>query len=266
MQDSFSRDIAITPNGEGAFTGFISPAWSQGRSAFGGLLTGQMLRSAEALIPLLPLRSVLVDFLAPAAQGPVQITAAVLRAGRSMSRVEVKLSQGQTHCATLLAAYGPQRQTALTHPPPPVPDTPEPEALTPMPWVEGEIPRFTRNFDYGYIDERFPFTGQSTPGVGGLVRLRDDAPVDAAAILALIDAWPSPGLPMLSRPAPASTVTWMVNLPAGPCSAPPRSWWRFDAGLISSVDGFSDTEGRLWGPDGQLVATSRQLVAEFSRG
>jgi acyl-CoA thioesterase len=264
MSTSFLDDTAIRPSGGGGFSATVTADWSQGRAAFGGLLAGQMLRAAETLIPPLSLRSVMVDFLAPVAPGEVALTATLLRAGRSMSRVEVHLSQASRRCATLLAAYGPPRATALSLPGPAAPDAPE--DLTPMPWIEDVIPRFTQRFDYGYSGGRFPFTGQSSPGVGGLVRLREPVPVDAAVILALIDAWPSPALPMLTRPAPASTVSWMVNLSGGIPESSPTAWWRFEAELISSSSGFSDTEGRLWSPDGRLVATSRQLVAEFSGG
>lgn len=266
MPEPFSKAITITPTGEGTFQGAITPDWSQGRAAFGGLLSGQMLRAAQTLLPPLPLRTVVIDFLAPASPGTVRLVASVLRTGRSMSRVEVQLLQGETRCATMLAAFGPHRKTAITHLPPAVPPTPPLENLTPLPWVEDVIPRFTRQFEYRFIGARFPFSAQAEPGIGGLVRLKDTEPVDVAGVLALIDAWPSPALPMLSRPAAASTVTWMVNIVDGLVATPPMQWWRFEASLVSSTGGFSDTEGRLWSPDGRLVATSRQLVAEFSRG
>ena len=264
MQNAFSAAIVLTP-GEGGFVGQVTADWSQGRAAFGGLLSGMMLSAAETLVPALPLRSVLMDFLAPAADGPVQLVPTLLRVGRTMSRVEVKLWQEETLCAVMMAAFGPARATALelsgTSAPPVSPQEP----VTPMPFIEGIIPRFTRQFDYRHIGGRYPYTGQSSPGVGGWVRIRDTAPVSPAGVLALIDAWPSPALPLLSRPAPASTVTWMVNLPAGPVSAPAEAWWRFEADVVSSSGGFTDTDGKLWAPDGTLVATSRQLVAEFSK-
>ena len=174
MPESFSEAIALTPTGEGVFQAAVTADWSQGRAAFGGLVSGQMLRAVQSLLPPLPLRTMVLDFLAPASPG------AVLRTGRSMSRVEVQLHQGETYCATMRAAFGLKRTTALTH---------------------------------------------------------------------------------LPLPAAASSVTWMVNLVGDLVPAPPEHWWHFEAELISSMGGFSDTESRLWSPDGQLVATSRQLVA-----
>ena len=117
--ESFSEAIALDPTGDGVFQATVTADWSQGRAAFGGLVSGQMLRAAQSLLPLLPLRTMVLDFLAPASPGSVQLAASVLRAGRSMSRVEVQLHQGKTCCATMRAAFGPHRTTALTHLPPP---------------------------------------------------------------------------------------------------------------------------------------------------
>ena len=261
MTTPFSQAIALSPE----LTATIGPEWSQGRAAFGGLLSGMMLHALEPDSQGHPLRSVMIDFLAPAGVGEVQVATEVLRVGRSMIRLRATVHQDSRLCATLIAAYGPRRQTALSVEAPTMPPAPPPESITPMPWIEGMIPRFVRQFDYRYIDGRTPYSGQETSGVGGWVRLKDTAAVGPAGVLALIDAWPSPALPMLHRPAPASTVTWMVNLSEIPADIPPEVWWRFEAGLIRSEGGFSDTRGQLWTPDGRLVATSNQLVAEFSR-
>ena len=104
------------------------------------------------------------------------------------------------------------------------------------------------------------------PEVGGWIRIHDSGPLDAAGMLSLLDAWPAPILTLLHRQAPASTVTWMVNLLAAPPPEgwPELGWWRFHGSTVAAGDGYADITGRLWGPDGNLVATSRQLVAEFS--
>jgi hypothetical protein len=97
------------------------------------------------------------------------------------------------------------------------------------------------------------------------VRPRDDGAVDTAAVLSLIDAWPPPEIAMADRPFPLSSVTWQVNLmadlPAGGVAA--EAWWFFESRTLAGDGGYTDSAGRLWGPDGGLVATSRQLVAEF---
>ena len=71
-------------------------------------------------------------------------------------------------------------------------------------------------------------------------------------------------LPLLREPAPASTVTWMVDV-VGPVGGAPDAWWRFEADTLAAGEGHASVEGRMWGADGRLVAVSRELVAEFSR-
>ena len=77
-------------------------------------------------------------------------------------------------------------------------------------------------------------------------------------------AWPAPVLPLMNAPAPASTVTWMVDI-VGAIDGEPDAWWRFAADTVAANGGHASVEARLWGSDGALVAVSRQLVAEFSR-
>lgn len=71
---------------------------------------------------------------------------------------------------------------------------------------------------------------------------------------------------MASRPVPGSTVTWQVNyvgeLPRS--GTPVERWWLFESRAHASAGGYFDAEGRLWSPEGDLVAFSRQLFAEYS--
>lgn len=241
--------------------------WGQGRAAFGGLVAGLCLRAARAKAPIRPLRSVLVSFVGPVSPGPAQIVSRLLRQGRALSQVEARLVQGGQDCAVLLAAFGDGRQTGLPSlPGPPPPPAPLPEVLPAFPFLAGITPDFTRYLDYLWVGEGLPFGGGPVARTGGWVRFQDQAPVDEAGALGLLDAWPAPVLTLLTAPAAASTVTWMVDLvrpwPVG--GVDPAAWWRFEGRGTAAGEGYADVDGWLWGPDGALVATSRQLVAEYS--
>jgi acyl-CoA thioesterase len=257
---------ALSLSGEGpVFRARIGAEWSQGRAAFGGLLAAFAVRAARRVVGEdRPLRSVLMDFVAPAEVGEVEVEVSLLRAGRGISHAQVQLRQKGQPLVVLLLAYGSGRSTALAWPASQRPELPDPESLAPLPYVEGIIPAFTQNFDFRWTRGDYPFTGGTRPEIGGWVRPRVPTPPDEALVLALADSWPAPILPLLSGHAPASTVTWMVDF-VGPIHGAPGDWWAFYGDAVQAGDGYSSIEGRLWGPSGALVAVSRQCVAEFSR-
>lgn len=258
--DSLPADAAT-------LTATIPPDWGQGRAVFGGLVSGFALKAAQALVdPDRTLRSALVTFVAPAAPGPATARATLLRAGRALTLVRAEVVQKDAVKAVVVAGYGAARATTLAVPGAPVPAQRFVTDGLNLPYVAGVVPEFTRGFDYRWDPTALPFTGASEARIDGEVRLRGAARVDALGLLALLDAWPAPVLPLASRPVAASTVTWQVNVVG---AMPAEGWpgdgfWRFHSDCVVSAEGYADMDARIWSPDGALVATSRQLVAEFS--
>ena len=252
---------------DGTHVGQVRPEWAQGRAAFGGLVAGQLVRALEKLVPSeRSLRSVLIDFAAPAVVGPVTIHTKVLREGRALTHAEARMQQGETVCAVLVATYGAPRVSPVRVPGAPAPALVPPEQITRMPYVEGFLPRFSEHFDFRWGSSHFPFSGSDRGNISGYVRHPSGGPVDAAGILALVDSWPPALLALLKRPAPASTVSWMVDI-VGPLPASGTesdAFYRYEADTVAAGDGYGSCEARLWGPSGQLIAASRQFVVEFS--
>jgi len=264
---SFDQATALTAVGDGVFTAELTADWAQGRASFGGAVSALALRAMAHLVPVdRPLRSLGMDFAAAVAPGPVQVRAEIIRTGKTLTHASVRVEQAGGICAVAHGAYGSPRKTALSLPAPKAPALAPPHEIEPFPYVEGVTPVFTRHFDYRWSSNRYPFTGATVASLGGWVRHAQPTMLDASGVLALIDAWPAPVLPLLHSPAPASTVTWMVNLATlgAPESYPADGWWLFDADAVTAADGYADILGKLWDPAGRLVATSRQLVAEFS--
>jgi acyl-CoA thioesterase len=247
--------------------GVIEASWTQGRAAFGGLqATGALRAMAAEVAPDRALRSAMVDFVGPAAPGPMEVAVTVLRAGRSLTRVEARLSQAGQLCAVVLGAYGTTRPTRLAEPGPVAPEMAGPEGVPEMPYVAGLTPNFTQHFAFRWTGGEVPYSGGSGH-VQGWVRPRNEAGAMHAEMLpALLDAWPPPVLCRSDRPIRGSSVSWMVNvvgtLPEA--GVPGDAWWRYEARTVADADGYSDFTARLWDAEGHLVATSRQLFAEFS--
>lgn len=251
---------------DGAAHARVTPEWGQGRAVFGGVLAGLAVRAARARVgPGRPLRSILLDFVSPAEVGEVRVVAEVHREGRAYSHAEVRILQGDELRALAILAFGADRPTAVRVDGAGAPPGPGPDEGPALPYVEGLFPAFTQWFDFRWTDGELPYTGGARPAFAGWVRPRAATTVDEALVLALVDAWPAPVLSLMRGPAPSSTVTWMVDF-VGPVTGPADAWWRFAADTLAAGDGHASVQGQLWSADGALVAVSRQLVAEFSRG
>lgn len=225
----------------GSLRAHVPPGWAQGRTTFGGLIGGYLVRAVEAMHTR-PVRSVDVYFLEPVRPGPVMIAQTGVRDGKYVSHVEMTLSVDDRPAAIgrfLLANDEPGPHDAT-----PVPAVPEKafDDCVKMPYIEGVTPQFTQNLDVRYGEGEFPFSGSSRAVAGGYVRNVGPAR-GAAALLSHIDAWPPPVLALRTEPASASTVRWHVQFHTDVCGADGEqwSWFRNEAtwrsGKLATVVG-----------------------------
>lgn len=75
----------------------IPQGWLQGRTIFGGLVAGMLVYKAIATIhdPVKKLLSCSVTFVGPVEETPVKLTAEILRQGKSVTTIEVRLWQNE---------------------------------------------------------------------------------------------------------------------------------------------------------------------------
>jgi acyl-CoA thioesterase len=253
-------DIALTPNGDGTWDGAIAPGWETPRGPLGGYVLAILIRGLELAVddPRRSARSVSTHFLRPPTDGAVRVSAAVERAGRSLTTVSGRLEQEGKLIALALAAY------SAPFDGPPIADGPMPEVEPPSDDardaaggpIEGAPPFMDRLVFLPRFGDP-PFSGSAHGEVGGWLGLRERRPLDAAAIALLADAWfPSPW-PRLAALAPAPTIDLTVHFRA-PLPLPDTLLLgRFTNRVVR--DGFFDEDGELWTPDGTLVCQSRQL-------
>lgn len=261
---------ALQPLGDGRFAAALSPDWAQGRASFGGVVAAQAWAAVEAAAAAegsapRPLRSFVMDFVRPTAPGPSTVVVEPLGAGRTMAHRAARVEQAGQVTAAFLFAEGAGRQSPLSVRPPGPP--PLPDDLLEFGYIEGLSPTFTQHFQYRTAPGCGPFAGSPEARMSGALRFTDGAPIDVGRLMCLLDAFPAPVLSMVEQPTPISTVTWMVNLlcaaPAG--GWPGAGWWRFESTGSSVAEGYVDCSARIWSPEGALIATSHQLVAEFAR-
>jgi acyl-CoA thioesterase len=244
-------------------------SWAQGRSTFGGLQAALLLEGMAALVPAEQprrARSLQLSFVAPVT-GTAELEVELLRHGRSATIVRASLRAGGPSnevCTTALACFGGARESKIEQRPPARPQLRGPEGLISLPHVEGVTPSFLRHYELRWATGGPPGSGISQDTFGGWVRAREHAVgVGPAWVAAFVDAWPAPALQTRRSIVPASSLNWMLDFPEQDLAAASDEWWAFAVETDRTGEGWSHTHARLWSPNGQLVATSSQLVAVF---
>ena len=78
----------------------------------------------------------------------------------------------------------------------------------------------------------------------------------------MADALPPAALRVVGRPAPVSSMTWLLNLVAPPLTH--EGWWLLRATSDHARGGFSSQPMAIWNADGAAVAEQMQGVAIFT--
>lgn len=258
----FSRTHRWPRVSEDLFAAELPEDWLQGRTAFGGLLAAVALTAIAERWPDRPVRSLHTRFLDPLGAGPAELRLRMAREGRSVAHVEARFVQGERLCAAIDATLAAPRASGLALAGPPLPEGPDPEGLTPLPYFPGLGPVFTQHLELCWTEGGLPYSGSPGRVLGGWGRVRDPEAAGPALTLAMLDAWPPVVLQGVSRVVPASTIHWTAHLvdAAGPR---PGEWLRFRAEAPTAADGYATELAWLWGRDGRLLGWSEQLLAVF---
>jgi acyl-CoA thioesterase len=244
----------------------IPTGWTQGRANFGGLVGAILYARIDALIEeKRELRSATVSFVGPVAAGPVTVKAELLRHGKYVTQAEARIIQNGEVMAVMLASFGAARESYLQVAADAAPVFKAPEECLSLPNMPGLTPEFVQNFDVHWGHGDFPFTGSTLPELGGWVRLKEDrGAFDVMDLFLLVDAWPPALLPMVKGVAPGSSMCWTLEPVYLPENKTSHNWWQYQSKTDYAVDGYGNTQARIWDDEGRLVALSRQTVVVFA--
>jgi hypothetical protein len=95
------------------------------------------------------------------------------------------------------------------------------------------------------------------------VDMNDDGPATESHLLAIADFIPPVALSLLSQPAPGSSLSWMLECFGADLAPLGLQRWRVDSEMVAARDGYTSQSNRIWGPDGTLIALSRQSMVVF---
>ncbi|MEX1300882.1 MAG: thioesterase family protein [Desulfotignum sp.] len=241
--------------------------WMQGRTVYGGLVAALALKSMRAHIsPERKIRSLFISFIGPLDAEPFHIQTRQLRSGKSVATVESKIIQNDITCCTALGCFGADRDSNIRIPPVNPPNMPDPSRAFELPYIDGLTPAFTRHFVYRWTMGEFPFSGKGGQEIGGWIHFREQTDCFTEEwLVALADAWPTPVLSQLTKPAAASTMTWslgFIHLDRAICSE--NDWWTYHCTVDSAERGYVHEHSTLWDPGGHLAVFSFQTNTVFA--
>jgi acyl-CoA thioesterase len=265
---------ALRRDGDG-WSLVIPRTWANGRTVFGGLqvaLSVRAMRGAltDALgtgngdVATLPLRCLQTTFVAPVAAGaPVALRAEFLRAGRSATHARCDLLQEGKVACTTVAIFGAARPSRIVLDVPRPEVQVDPETLRDMPYIPGITPEFLQHLQLRWGVGRLPYSGHDEPHSTIFARLRDSGCNAEDALIALADSIPTPALSMLEKPAPATSINWMLELIGDPGLLDRNGWSLIGTDVRAGADGYLSQTSVLWGPGSHAFSVSHQSVAIF---
>ena len=270
MATDFSQVLAsIEPAGDAGYQVTVPPDWLQGRTVFGGMQMAIATRVMRAAMSdeqrALPLRSAQMTFVGPVNGGePISVRAQVLRTGRSATHARCDLAHGEGGVAcTVVGIFGVSRMSQFVR------EMPRPDRGRGP--DDGSIsmdagllvPAFLQHFEARVAVGALPYSGYAEPRSLVYVRLRDRECGPEDALLALADALPSPAIAMLRKPAPVSSLNWMIEILRDPAQLDLHDWVLIDTEVRAGTDGYLSQTSLLYGADGHAYSVSHQTVGVF---
>ena len=267
----FAEDTAVEPIGEGRYRAHISKDWMTW-GPNGGYVSAIALRAAGAASRFDRPVSYACQYLRVGQFDAVELEVRTLHGGRSTDALQVSMRQGDEHLLEA-SVWAAAQNEGLVHDYTGMPDVPPPDGLPDMVALVGEqrakIGAF-RNFErrpLGWVpDQEDPEPRE--PTTRGWFRFQpratsEDAFADAGRSVILIDSFSWPAVwPAHPSKGPLPWIAPNLDLHVRFHQSAADSDWLFcDSRAELAKEGLIGTEGRVWTPDGRLIASgSSQLL------
>ena len=247
----------------------FDPEWGQGRSIFGGLTGALVLSYITGTSDLSgrDLRTLNIHFCGATIAGePCEFRHRILSEGRSVTQIEGQLLQNGEVKTAVIACFAIRRDSDLVVSAPQRTFESSPDRAIKMPFIQGHMPEFIRHFDLRYTSKGLPFSGTDETTISGWMRLKQTPErFTDPIIVTLIDAWPPAILPMLTERAPSSTITWNMEFIQPIASLEADDFLYYECTATQASAGYAHSEGKVYHPNGQLLALNRQLVGVYDK-
>lgn len=258
---AFDDDTALAPLAAGRFTGSVSERFWVQSGPNGGYLAAIALRGAASTVPepeRAP-RSLHVRYLAAPKAGRFELTSEVIRRGRSMTTVSVRMAQEGRDFVHASACFS-EAFSAIAFQ-----DCTMPQAL-PLEHSHAIDKRIPMNHQFDML-RAIGGTERAGPRAlsGGWIRFHDPRPIDVFALAALWDAWPPAVFARAFEqrfrgavPTVEVSVYFRRRVPLP--QAMPGDYVLLEVESTMADEGVAEESAEIWSPDGLLLAQSRQLA------
>jgi len=237
--------------------------WTQGRSAFGGLSAAFAVTAMrKQLPPSLPLRSLMVSFIAPLPAGTVQVQARIQRQGRNVTQMSAEVFSDGRLCLQAMAAFGVARDELRVTAPPANPESRD--SGMQIDQHRKRMPEFLQYFDGAWLGNGLPFSGKRSNELNMWVRHRASTEHFADEKLVTIADIPPPVVLSWfdTPPVPASSLTWSLEF-VQPAAKIDSDWFYLQFTNEAAAEGYTQQSGRIYSEAGTLCALSRQCMVYF---
>ena len=151
----------------------IPQGWLQGRTIYGGLVAGLMMQKAQYCIadPEKRLLSSSVTFVGPVQQGRARLTAEILRQGKSVTSIEVRLWQDDAVQSILIASFGVARESSIVVQQERTAPNFAPVSELPVTQHHPLAPECFQQMDLVWAEGQYPFSASHKPDFAGWIAL-----------------------------------------------------------------------------------------------
>lgn len=256
----FDRATALEPLAPGRLGGTISQDYWVQSGPNGGYMTAIALRGASSLVPepdRAP-RSLHVRFLSAPKAGAFELVSEVIRAGRSMTTVAVRMAQDGrdfVHASVCFSAAF----SSIAFQDAVMPDALPIDQAEPVPVRIALNERYVQRRAIGGVERQ-----DARAISGGWVRFADPRPFDALAMAALWDCWPPAVFARAFEqrfrgavPTVEASVYFRRRLPLPEIALHDSVLLHVESTMAD--EGFCEEDAQIWSPSGLLLAHSRQL-------
>lgn len=251
MTHAFDADTALERAGDGRWRAEVKPHWFVQRGPNGGLVAALATRALADLAEgeQAP-RSLSLHYLAPPEAGPLEVRAAVERAGRTTTFASIRVLQGDTTVAHGLGACSVWRDGQ------PGWDELERPAVPPP----GELESLRTNGEFPFLSN-YEMRPVHAPPNGAWMRAARPRQADPILLAALTDAWIPAAFAHMEQPTFVPTIDLTIHWRAAPgVPAGDHPWVLGVFRTRLGAGGTWEEDGELWSEDGTLLAHSRQLA------
>lgn len=279
---TFERATAVVREGD-RWVADVDLDWAAPTGPNGGYLAAIVTRAIEAEVDPTrqrQLRSLSLQYLRSAAEGPLELEVRTVRSGRRLASVAVTAFQQERPVMTGFATLATRGLDQVSQWAPPMPDVAGPPAsdadAAPVDrfdrsgghWLElpPGLPAIVSQLRIAPRIGAGPYSGRTfAPGTpietGGWMGSPESQRIDVAYLAQLTDFWWPPAFEVLTVPAMAPTIDLTIHvhgdLPAdGLDPAAVLGAYRTSV----AANGLAEEDATLYLPDGTLLARARQLA------